>query len=261
MAGDASDQPDCGLRTDRAYDRRYERNPYAGVEEALREFVSNQPGLDILEVGCGTGHWLEALQAPGKHLTGLDSSAGMLAQAQKRVPKAALIRGTAERLPLPANSFDRAFCINALHHFPDKPAFLAEVRRILRPGGRLLSVGLDPHRGLDTWHVYDYFPESLAIDRERYPSSHVLRGWMTVAGFEHCATQEVEHWIIRVPARQALEQGRLDKAATSQLSVLTDDEYEQGIRRMRDGIERAEKAGQTLFLTIDLRLYGTTGSV
>jgi SAM-dependent methyltransferase len=185
----------------------------------------------------------------------------MLARAQRHVRDVTLIRGTAEALPLPAHSFDRVFCINALHHFPDKPAFLAEARRILRPGGRLLSVGLDPHRGQDTWHVYDYFPESLTIDRQRYPSSDALREWMAVASFAACTTQEVEHWSSRIPAREALAQGRLEKAATSQLSVLTDEEYEQGIRRLRDDIERLEENGETLFLTIDLRLYATSGSV
>jgi SAM-dependent methyltransferase len=243
------------------FDKRYERNEYAGVAGFLPKFIGDEEGLRILEVGCGTGHWLGALEAPGRRLTGLDYSAGMLANARRHVQEAVLIRGTAEALPLPAHSFDRVFCINALHHFPDKPAFLAEAQRILRPGGRLLGVGLDPHRGQDRWHVYDYFTESLTIDKQRYPSSDVLQGWMRVAGFADCTTQEVEHWNSRVPAREALAQGRLEKAATSQLSVLTDEEYEQGIRRIREDMERLEENGQTLFLTIDLRLYATSGSV
>ena len=189
----------------RTYDRRYERNQYAGVEKALREYIGGQPGLQILEVGCGTGHWLEALQGSGRQLTGLDYSAGMLAKAQGRVPAIALIHGDAQSLPLPNHSFDKLFCINAIHHFPNKPAFLAEVRRVLRPGGKILSVGLDPHRGLDRWHVYDYFPESLAIDKARYPSANTLQTWMMSAGFENCITREVDHWIIRLPAREALE--------------------------------------------------------
>ncbi len=84
---------------------------------------------------------------------------------------------------------------------------------------------------------------------------------MIEAGFEDCVTWEVEHWILRIPAREALEQGRLDKAVTSQLSVLTDAEYQRGMERIRTDMERAEAEGQTLFLTTDLRLYGTTGSV
>jgi ubiquinone/menaquinone biosynthesis C-methylase UbiE len=240
------------------YDRRYERNRYAGVERVLRQFVGNRPGLQILEVGCGTGHWLRVLHESENHMAGLDFSAQMLARAHTLVPGMDLIRGRAEHLPWPAGSFDRVFCINAIHHFADKPAFLTEVRRVLRPGGMFLTVGLDPHSGLDQWHVYDYFKESLEIDRQRYPSLDRQQAWMVEAGFQNCLTQQVEHWRYRIPAREALEQGRLDKAATSQLSVLTDVEYQQGIQRIRADIQRAEGRGQTLFLTADLRLDGTT---
>lgn len=243
------------------YDRRYERNKYAGVERALQQFVGDQPGLQILEVGCGTGHWPSVLQDSENYVTGLDFSVEMLARAHTLVPGIDLIRGRVERLPWPAGSFDRVFCINALHHFDDKPAFLAEVRRVLRPGGRFLTVGLDPHRGIDQWYVYDYFKESLEIDRQRYPSLDRLRTWMGEAGFENCITREVEHWIYHIAARDALEQGRLDKAATSQLSVLTDAEYQQGMQRIHADMQDAEEGGQALFLKADLRLYGTTAFV
>jgi ubiquinone/menaquinone biosynthesis C-methylase UbiE len=241
------------------YDRRYERNSYEGVEQALQRFVGSEPGSRILEVGCGTGHWLEFLQPLGMHLMGLDFSAGMLAKAHIRLPGVALVQGTAERLPWPAESFDRIFCINALHHFADKATFLAETRRILRPTGRILIIGLDPHRGVDQWFVYDYFPESVEIDSQRYPAASSLRTWMREAGFRDCITQEVEHWTYRLPAREILQQGRLDKTATSQLSVLTDAEYQRGMDRIRADIERLEAKGQTLFLTADLRLFGTSG--
>ena len=244
----------------RTYDTRYDRNSYAGVEQALQDFVGSQPGLNILEVGCGTGHWLQVLHAPHNHVTGLDFSAGMLAEAQRRVPEVPLVQGNAARLPWPAKSFDRVFCINALHHFLDKPTFLAETRRLLRPGARFLSVGLDPHWGVDQWFVYDYFPESLEIDRRRFPSCSSLRAWMWEAGFENCVTQEVEHWTYRLPAQEILKQGRLDKAATSQLSVLTEAEYQHGLEQIQVDMQRAEAEEGTLFLCADLRLYGTIGS-
>jgi ubiquinone/menaquinone biosynthesis C-methylase UbiE len=243
------------------YNRRYERNQYAGVEKALRQFIGGRSGLRILEVGCGTGHWLGVLQGVENHVSGLDFSAEMLARVHTSLPGIDLIRGRADRLPWAAGSLDRVFCINAIHHFSDKPAFLAEVRRVLRPGGMFLTVGLDPHSGIDQWHVYDYFKESMEIDRQRYASSERLREWMNAAGFENCFTQEVEHWVYQIPAREALEQGRLDKAATSQLSVLTEAEYEQGIQRIRAAMQDAQERGQTLLLTVDLRLYGTTASL
>jgi ubiquinone/menaquinone biosynthesis C-methylase UbiE len=243
------------------FDKRYERREYAGAESALQEFIGEPSKIRILEVGCGTGHWLNVLRGFKNNVMGLDFSAGMLARARASFPTMVLIRGTAQHLPLPAASVDRVFCINAIHHFPVKPAFLREARRVLRPGGRMLSIGLDPHAGRDQWHVYDYFTESLEIDKQRYPSSEQLQAWMTEAGFQNCAIREVDHWVSRMPAPEVLEQGRLDQAVTSQLSVLTDDEYQRGMERIRRDMERAEQEGQTLFLTTDLRLYATIASV
>jgi SAM-dependent methyltransferase len=244
------------------YDQRYQRNAYEGVKRALREFIGSQPELQVLETGCGTGHWLDFLQTfSGIHLIGLDLSAGMLVQAKMRLSGIPLIQGTAERLPWQSESFDRVFCINAFHHFPDKAAFLAEARRSLRRAGRILIVGLDPHSEVDQWYIYDYFKESLEIDRQRYPASNSLRAWMKDAGLRDCATQEVEHWTYRLPAREILRQGRLDKAATSQLGVLTDEEYQRGMERIHADMGLAEAKGQTLYLAADLRLYGTSGSV
>lgn len=241
------------------YDSRYERNSYAGVERALLEFVGDQPRAAILEVGCGTGHWLAQLQERGIRTTGLDLSPGMLANARRRLPSVSLIQGTASQLPWRSGTFDRLFCINAIHHFPHKRMFLTEARRILRPGGQIMIIGLDPHSARDRWFVYDYFPESLLIDRQRYPASASLRRWMSEAGFRDCNTQEVEHWNYRLPAREILKQGRLDKVSTSQLSVLTEAEYQRGMEKIRATMAQAEAEGKTLFLEADLRLYATVG--
>ena len=120
---------------------------------------------------------------------------------------------------------------------------------------------VDPHSEADQWYVYDYFKESIEIDKGRYPASSSLRTWMREAGFRNCITQAVEHWTYRLPTHEILRQGRLDKTATSQLSVLTDAEYERGTEQIHANIERAEAKGETLLLTADLRSYRTIGSI
>ena len=243
------------------YDGRYQRGGYSGTEQALLRFIGEQAPLQVLEAGCGTGHWLGIARAHGQRVIGLDFSAQMLSKARAALPGIELIHGRAESLPLPAESFDRIFCINAFHHFVDKPAFLAEARRLLRPGGGLFSVGLDPHDGTGQWYVYDYFKESLEIDQERFPPTSQLRECLRNAGFANCVTHEVDHWFLQLPAREILAQGRLEKAATSQLTVLTDEEYLQGMQSLEEDVQRAERKGETLLLTADLCLYGTYGSV
>ncbi len=66
---------------------------------------------------------------------------------------------------------------------------------------------------------------------------------------------------MRLGARAALEQGRLDKGVTSQLTLLTDLEYCQGLDRIREAAASAEDRGESLFLHADLRLYATFGTV
>src|SRR5438128_2808085 len=99
----------------KTYDRRYQENDYSGVEAALIAFVGEQFDQRVLEVGCGTGHWLRCFGGTGIRVTGLDASAQMLAYAKTQAPRAALAQGSAERLPWAGESFDRVFCINALH--------------------------------------------------------------------------------------------------------------------------------------------------
>ena len=118
------------------YDRRYLENDYSGVAKALMVFLGPDLGGRVLEVGCGTGHWLGLLDEAGIRAAGLDASRNMLTYARVHAPGAALAHGRAEHLPWASQAFERVFCINALHHFEDKSRFLAEARRVLVPGGR-----------------------------------------------------------------------------------------------------------------------------
>jgi ubiquinone/menaquinone biosynthesis C-methylase UbiE len=244
-----------------AYDRRYKENDYSGVERALLSFIGGDQSVQILEVGCGTGHWLALLASQGYRVAGLDASRSMVDQAKIKIPRPALMRGHAEALPLKTASFDRIFCINAFHHFSDKTAFMTEARRVLRRGGRLMSVSLDPHMDCDHWWIYDYFPQVIALDKGRYLPMHTIRQMMMDSGFTGCYTLEAQHIEYLIPARDAFDHGHLAKTATSQLALLTDDEYIQGIMKIQREIESAESRNEVLTLSVDLRLYATIGLV
>lgn len=243
------------------YDRRYRENDYSGVEQALKAFVGQDLSGCVLEVGCGTGHWLRLLDEGGIRVAGVDASGKMLTYAHAQARGAALAQGRAEHLPWASEAFQRVFCINALHHFDDKVRFLAEARRVLEPRGQVMTVGLDPHIGLDRWYIYEYFEPVVEIDKRRYPASTQIRDWMHAVGFSTVRTSEVQHLPAQLPARTALEEGRLDRGMTSQLAVLTDEQYQRGIDRIRRALESAEARGETLYLGADLRLYATYGSV
>lgn len=120
-----------------------------------------------------------------------------------------------------------------------------------------MTIALDPHTGIDQWWVYDYFDGTLDIDRQRYPSCDQLRAWMRDAGLSNVDTREVQHLPGDVTARDALQKGIVSPDHTSQLAVLTREEFETGIARIRSALHENE----AVRLTADLRVYATYGTV
>jgi ubiquinone/menaquinone biosynthesis C-methylase UbiE len=237
-----------------SYGRRYETNRFDGIEEYLDGFVSNAAAGTIAEVGCGTGHWLRLMADAERFriVAGLDLSAAMLSHARVAAPTALLVRGTADRLPWADASFDRVFCINALHHFPNRKTFFAECARVLRPGGGFLTIGLDPHQGMDRWWIYDYFPTALSADHVRYSAGAAIRDNLATAGFREATTVIAQHLPVAMSFDEAQSKGIVDRSSASQLMVITDEEYATG---------RARLMSERPVLRADLRLYATTAWV
>jgi len=92
-----------------------------------------------LDAGCGTGFQAAVLADLGYETHGVDLSAGLLALAHGRLPATPLVRGGVEALPYAAASFDAVTCCGGTLSFVETPArALAEIARVLRPGGLLL---------------------------------------------------------------------------------------------------------------------------
>ncbi len=113
----------------------------------LLDLAAPAPGERVLDAACGPGVLTRLLLpniAPGGTCTGVDFSGRMIALARQHLDAEPGVRfetGDVERLPHPAGSFDLAVCGFGLMHFPDAARALAELHRVLRPGGRVaLSV-------------------------------------------------------------------------------------------------------------------------
>jgi ubiquinone/menaquinone biosynthesis C-methylase UbiE len=235
-------------------------NSYPGSQACLTHWVQSLPGASphVLEVGCGTGRWLAALNALGLPLAGIEPSEGMLARARARLPESVDLRqGRAEVLPWADASFDGVFYMNALHHVPDKLAALRAAFRVLRPGGKLLSIGLDPHTGNGRWYIYEFFPEAYALDLGRFGSLEERRSWLQAAGFEQIQSVVAEPLRGSLSVDQAKERGVLERSFTSQLTQIGDEAYEAGLSRIQTAAEQARACGTALELIADIDLYAT----
>jgi SAM-dependent methyltransferase len=100
----------------------------------------------VLDVGCGNGLYLAELErrAHEGDVFGIDLSAGMLAAARARSPGPLLV-GDAQALPFGTNTFDRVLAMHMLYHVPDRALAVAEMARVLRPGGAALVVTNSQH--------------------------------------------------------------------------------------------------------------------
>jgi ubiquinone/menaquinone biosynthesis C-methylase UbiE len=120
----------------------YERHRPEYPEEALRWAAAQLElgsGARVLDVGAGTGKLTRGLVSLGFDVVAIEPGAPMLAQLRATVPEAEAHEAPAESIPLPDASADAVTVAQAFHWF-DGPAALAEIHRVLRPGGALALV-------------------------------------------------------------------------------------------------------------------------
>jgi demethylmenaquinone methyltransferase/2-methoxy-6-polyprenyl-1,4-benzoquinol methylase len=172
-------------------DRRWRRR---AAEAVVR------PGDTVLDACCGTGDLALAAERAGGRVTGLDFSERMLARARVKSQSVAWVLGDLTALPFPDGSFDAVTVGFGIRNVPDLEAGLAELARVLRPGGRVACLeitrpegilkpffrlwfdGLVPLAGriLPGGGAYTYLPASV----RRFPGPSDLAGAFGRAGFD-----------------------------------------------------------------------------
>ncbi len=130
-----------------------------GLTDRLADLAGIGLGDRVVDVACGRGTTVIHLsRTRGCQVLGVEYSARQVAMARKaaadaRAPRATFVEGDAERLPLADAGADVVLCECSVCLFPDKAAALREMRRVLRPGGRLAlaDLVLDPSRLPEGW--------------------------------------------------------------------------------------------------------------
>jgi ubiquinone/menaquinone biosynthesis C-methylase UbiE len=172
------------------YDLVHRASRLGGVHADMLGLADLRAGLRVLDVGCGTGNLLLALgrRRLGVELVGLDPDLRALTAAGRKAGRAGVAvdwrRGFAQQLPFPDASVDRVFSSLMLHHLdpPAKDELLAEVRRVLRPGGLLVLADMDGHDGAhDGRHGHNPFARRMAA---RLHDNAGVPDRIAAAGFE-----------------------------------------------------------------------------
>lgn len=177
-------------------DRRWRR---AAAAAAVR------PGDRVLDACCGTGDLALAAEREGGIVTGVDFSAAMLERARRKSATIAWEQADVLELPFPDGAFDVAVAGFGVRNLADLDRGLAELHRVLRPGGRLAVLEITRPRGplrplCSLWFdrivpqlgralpgggAYGYLPASV----RRFPGAEELAALIRAAGFEGVAVQ------------------------------------------------------------------------
>jgi ubiquinone/menaquinone biosynthesis C-methylase UbiE len=148
---------------------------YTGIANDVA--VAAGPGARVLDVGCGPGHLVERLVDQGMTVSGIDLDPAMIERARQRIgSRAELVAADAAFLPFADGIFDLVVSTLSMHHWADHQGGLAEIGRVLAPGGRVLvfdfggaHVPLHGHVHGPAHHVEGSVFELVADTRWRWP--------------------------------------------------------------------------------------------
>ena len=225
----------------------YARNRavHPGVVADLARVAGVDTTSRVLDVGCGTGNYARALQeATGCAISGIEPSAQMRHRAEHAAKWTALVGGSAEALPFQDHVFDLVYSTDVIHHVGDRPAFFAEAARVLAPGGSIATVTDSPDDIARRRPLSNYFPATVAIEEQRYPTIETLRAEMEAAGITGIHETHVE---LEYPLTDL--RGYRERAYSS-LLLIPDDALERGLARMEQDLLAGPIAGLSLYTLV-----------
>lgn len=165
-------------------------------------------GASVLDAGCGEGYGADLLAGSAREITGIDLEEPVLARAGARYPQVRFVRGDLEAMPF-ERRFEAVVTLQVIEHLPHPAAFLAECRRVLRPGGLLIVA--TPNRltfspdGVvrNPFHTIEFAPDDLRSAMGRHFEDIELMGVFharRIARWERLRRASLPERLIETPA-------------------------------------------------------------
>jgi ubiquinone/menaquinone biosynthesis C-methylase UbiE len=206
--------------------------------------------LAVLDLGAGTGRFSALLAgAFDARVVGVEPSGKMRDEAERGSahPRVVYRDGSAASIPAADGEVDFAFLSMMIHHVPDLAACALELHRVVKPDGLVFIRNTFSGR-LDSVPLYRFFPSARAIDEGRLPRAEQVRDTFRAHGFALVALEAIEQQID--PSLRAHYE-RMKRRALSTFELITDAEFQEGLERMREAVER-ETAPAPVLERVDL---------
>jgi len=176
----------------------YQENTHVPLYERVFAETRISSGIKLLDVGCGAGLAVQMASLMGAEVSGIDQSSQLLAIAEERSPRCEFHHGIMESLPFDNQTFDVVTGFNSFQFSSDLPNTLREVRRVLKPRGRL-AIGVfgrpedcDAREYLDLVRELTQVPEENAPNPFALADENHLRQLVSDAGFVPLHSHDVE---------------------------------------------------------------------
>jgi ubiquinone/menaquinone biosynthesis C-methylase UbiE len=240
-----SDHDPTAFRSDRLptahFDARFSDDNLAFWVPILSNAAQIGPGLDVLDVGCGSGGFTRAIAAAaGARMTGYDMSERFIDLARGLPPLETgavdWVVGDAEQLPFRPSSFDRVLLSLVLHQLACPETAVREAFRVLRAGGLVLVRTIDPH-DVAGRVPERYLPAMAEADAARLPAIDAVVRWLEQTGFTDVT---VESHLRNKKLELAEQERELRTEVRHRYTFIADQEVNAAIERMRADAPRGD---------------------
>lgn len=227
------------------------RNAVTLVLDEIQTGAAVTRDFKVLEVGCGTGKQISALVEETKcRGWGIDPSVDMISYAPDN-NNLNFQQGIAEKLPFENDFFDLIFTINVIHHLDSPAAYFREALRALKTAGFIFTATDSAEQIQNRKPLSEYWPGTVEKELRRYHSIPTLRLQMVDSGFTSVREYENQETF------EVTDEEPYRGKAYSCLHLISDDEFQEGLRRLEVDLIKGPVRGLSEFTL----LWGQKGLI